>query len=164
MPRTTVTISANSFNPDPVTIHVGDTIEWRNTTNVVQDVTGTTFATGPIQPGQTSLPLAFDFADPELSYHSTTGLTGIVVVVAMETANEVHWPQVRALFTDEDVAHMMPFGLNLGDKDDVCSNFDDILDRVTRNGAGRMPPPPRQKWSDDNVNLLRNWKAAGCPD
>ena len=164
MSRTTVTISANGFNPDPVTIHVGDTIEWANATNAVQDVTGETFATGPIQPGETSLPIAFDSADPGLRYSSTTGFTGTVVVVAMEVSNEIHWPQVRALFTDEDVAHMLPFGLNLGDKDDVCTNFDDILDRVTRTGPGRMPPPPRARWSDNDVNLLRSWKDAGCPD
>ena len=164
MPLTTVTISASGFSPNPVTVHVGDRIEWSNTTNVVQDATGTSFTTGPIPPGQTSLPLAFDFADPGLNYNSTTGFNGTVVVMSAETENEVHWPQVRALFTDEDVAHMIPFGLDLSNKDAVCSNFDDVLDRVTRNGSGRMPPPPRQKWSDDDVNLLRNWKAAGCPD
>ncbi|SRR6266481_3344308 len=166
MPRTTVTIISTGFSPNPVTIQVGDSIEWANSTQQVQDATGATFTTGPIQSGAGSLPISFDFADPNISYTSTTtGFQGSVVVHEAAMAQEtIHWPQVRALFTDEDVQHMLPMGLNLADKDDVCANADDILDRVTRDGAGRMPPPPRTKWLDDQVNLLRTWKTQGCPD
>ena len=164
MALTTVTITATGFNPNPVTVNTGDTIQWINGTTDVQDLTGPTFTTGPIQPGSTSLPLAFDFADPAMGYSSSTGLTGTVIVIEAAGANNVHWPQVKALFTDEDVQHMLPFGLDLSVKDDVCSNFADILDRVTRNGPGRMPPPPRPKWSNDDVSLLQRWKDAGCPD
>src|SRR6266436_5394069 len=133
MPRTTVTIISTGFSPNPVTIQVGDSIEWANSTQQVQD------ATGAIQSGAGSLPISFDFADPNISYTSTTtGFQGSVVVHEAAMAQEtIHWPQVRALFTDEDVQHMLPMGLNLADKDDVCANADDILDRVTRDGAGR---------------------------
>lgn len=166
MPRTTVTIISTGFSPNPVTIQAGDSIEWANSTQQVQDATGATFTTGPIQPGAGSLPISFDFADPNISYISTTtGFQGSVVVQEVAIAPEtIHWLQVRALFTDEDVQHMLPMGLNLADKNDVCANAADILDRVTRNGTGRMPPPPRAKWSDDQVNLLRTWKTQGCPD
>lgn len=163
MPLTTVTILPIGFSPNPVTVQTGDSIEWLNSTNEVQDATGDTFTTGPIQPATTSLPISFDFADPGLNYTSNTGLSGTVIVLGAEVA-DVHWFDVRALFTDEDVQHMLPFGLNLADQNEVCLNFDDILDRVTRTGAGRMPPPPRPRWTEDQVNILRSWKAAGCPD
>jgi hypothetical protein len=163
MPQTIITIESTGFNPNPVTIQAGDTVQWRNATQQEQDASGLTFTTGPIQPGSDSLPIVFDFADPHIAYSSTTGFQG-VVVVSDAAAQQVHWPQVRALFTDEDVQHMLPLGLDLGDKADVCSNAADILDRVTRDGAGRMPPPPRAKWSAADVSLLRTWKAQGCPD
>jgi hypothetical protein len=163
MPRTTVTIFTTGFSPNPVTINAGDSVDWLNSTNVVQDATGDTFTTGPIQPASSSMPLSFDFADPGLNYTSTTGLSGTVIVLQQEVA-EVHWLDVQALFTDEDVQHMLPFGLNLADQNEVCTNFDAILERVTANGPGRMPPPPRPKWTADKVNILRAWKAAGCPD
>jgi hypothetical protein len=165
MAHTNITISNSGFSPESVTIQKGDAIEWVNSSDQVQDATGDTFTTGPIQPGSTSLPISFDFADPGLHYQSTTsGFHGTVIVQAIQSGQVVHWPQVRALFTDEDVDHMLDFGLNLASKDEVCQRADEILDRVTRNGPGRMPPPPRDKWSDDKVNLLRTWKAAGCPD
>ena len=158
-----VNITAAGFSPVSITVTEGDTIQWINSTAQVQDATGQTFATGPIQPGATSLPLLFNFADPGLSYNSTpSGFQGTVVVSAAQEI--VHFPQVRALFTDEDVNHMKPLGLDLSKKAEVSANIDDIIDRVTRNGAGRMPPPPRPKFTEEQVNVLRNWKAAGFPD
>ena len=162
MANVVVTITEAGFNPDPVDIQTGDTITWTNNTQQVQEVSGPTFVTGQIQPATDSLPIVFDFADPHINYTSNTGVAGVVAV--SDPVAFVHWPQIRALFTAEDVQHMLPFGLDLSDKNDVCSQCDDILDRVTRTGAGRMPPPPRPKWSDENVGLLRTWKQQGCPD
>jgi hypothetical protein len=67
--QATVKITAAGFNPNPVVVGfveiVGEPapqcqITWQNTTTVVQDATssdgGQTFTTGPIQPGQSSLP------------------------------------------------------------------------------------------------------------
>lgn len=160
-----VTISNSGFTPQTMTIQEGDSVEWVNSSDQVQDATGDTFTTGPIQPNSNSLPIAFDFASPGISYQSTTsGLQGTIVVQAAQAETVVHWPQVRALFTDQDVEHMLDFGLDLASKNEVCAQAEAILDRVTRNGAGRMPPPPAPKWSDDQVNLLRSWKEAGCPD
>jgi hypothetical protein len=65
---------------------------WQNTTTAVQDATsddgGQTFTTGPIQPAQNSLPIAF--LDPavhreslpqNIPYSSTaSGLTGLLIV------------------------------------------------------------------------------------
>lgn len=163
MANKTVVITDLSFNPNPVTIEVGDTITWSNNTQHVHVVTGPTFTTGQIQPNADSLPIVFDFADPQILYASSAGPQGTIVVNSIQEAI-VHWPQVKALFTDEDVQHMIPFGMDLSNKDDVCSLFEDIVDRVTRNGPGRMPPPPRPKWSDADVNLLRTWKGQGCPE
>lgn len=158
-----VNITAAGFSPVSITVTEGDAIQWTNSTAQVQDATGQTFTTGPIQPGATSLPLTFDFADPGLSYSSTTsGFQGTVVVNPAQQV--VHFPEVRALFTDEDVNHMKPLGLDLSKKAQVAANIDDIIDRVTRNGVGRMPPPPRAKLTEAQVNILRNWKAAGFPD
>lgn len=160
-----ITISNSGFAPQTLTIQEGDSVEWANSSGQVQDATSDTFTTGPIQPDSGSLPIAFDFASPAISYQSTTsGFQGTIVVQATQAGMGVHWPQVRGLFTDKDVEHMLDFGLDLASKDEVCARADEILDRVTRNGAGRMPPPPAPKWSDDQVELLRSWKAAGCPD
>jgi len=86
-----------------------------------------------------------------------------VRVIATAGPTAVRWPQVRALFTDEDVDHMGPLGLDLNDQTTVCQNADEILTRVTSEGDDRMPPPPRAKWTADKVDLLRNWKNQGCP-
>jgi hypothetical protein len=70
---------------------------------------------------------------------------------------------IRPLFTDEDVAHMIPHGLDLSDYDSVKSHQDAILDRVTRapGSFGIMPPPPRDPWTPAQVQLFRDWIAGG---
>lgn len=160
-----VTISNAGFTPQTITIEQGDSVEWVNSSDQVQDATSDTFTTGPIQPNSTSLPISFDAASPGINYQSmSSGFQGTVVVEAGQAETVVNWPQVRALFTDQDVEHMLDFGLDLASKNEVCARADEILDRVTRNGGGRMPPPPAPKWTDSQVNLLRSWKDAGCPD
>ena len=98
MTQATVKITAAGFNPNPVVVGfveiVGEPapqcqITWQNTTTVVQDATssdgGQTFTTGPIQPGQSSLPITFSFSSQflrEIPYSSTaSGLTGTVSIV-----------------------------------------------------------------------------------
>ena len=71
---------------------------------------------------------------------------------------------IRPLFTDMDVAHMKNFGVALDSFDYMRApaHAQRVLDRVSN---GSMPPrrsgePP---WSAENVQLLRDWIAAGYP-
>jgi|ERR1700691_2619799 len=163
MAQLIVNILKAGFIPDPATVSPGDSIVWNNSTIQLQDARGATFATGPIPAGSASLPINFPVADPGQAYRSSTGLQGTVVVIAAAGPAAVHWPQVRALFTDEDVDHMGALGLDLSDQATVCQNADEILTRVTSDGGDRMPPPPREKWTANQIDLLRNWKNQGCP-
>lgn len=62
---------AQSFNPDPVTIKVGQTVAWRNadttTHNATSDTAGA-FVTGSIGPGGTSTPIKMNAAG-SFAYH-----------------------------------------------------------------------------------------------
>ena len=69
---------------------------------------------------------------------------------------------IRPLFTDMDIAHMKGFGVLLDDfgymRDPAHAQH--VLNRVS---DGSMPPrrsgePP---WSSENVQLFRDWIAAG---
>jgi hypothetical protein len=69
---------------------------------------------------------------------------------------------IRPLFTDMDIAHMKNFGVALDDFGYMRdpAHAQKVLDALS---AGRMPPsssgePP---WSPDNVQLFREWIAAG---
>lgn len=69
---------------------------------------------------------------------------------------------IRPLFTDEDVEHMS-FAFNLASYDDVKTNSAAILDRVSRpaGSPGRMPPPPREPWTPEQVQLFKDWINGG---
>lgn len=77
---------------------------------------------------------------------------------------QVHWLDVRALFTDEDVAKMAEIGLDLTSRSAVADDAQDILDRVSRHGPGRMPRPPRAPWPAASVSLFAEWMKQGFPD
>ena len=71
---------------------------------------------------------------------------------------------IRPLFTEMDVEHMKGFGVQLDDFDYMRdpAHAQRVLDRVS---TGSMPPrrsgePP---WSPENVQLFRDWIAAGHP-
>jgi hypothetical protein len=70
---------------------------------------------------------------------------------------------IRPLFTDEDVDHMKPHGLDLSDYESVKGHKDVILDRVSRAPGtfGIMPPPPRDPWTQAQVQLFRDWIDGG---
>ncbi len=77
---------------------------------------------------------------------------------------QVHWLDIRAMFTDEDVARMAEIGLDLTSRSAVADNAQDILDRVTRQGPGRMPRPPRDPWPKASVSLFEEWVNQSFPD
>jgi hypothetical protein len=69
---------------------------------------------------------------------------------------------IRPLFTDMDIAHMKDLGVALDDFDYMRdpAHAQNVLNAVS---SGAMPPrrsgePP---WSPDNVQLFRDWIAAG---
>jgi hypothetical protein len=69
---------------------------------------------------------------------------------------------VRPLFTDMDVAHMRNSGVLLDNFDYMRdpTHAQNVLDKVS---AGTMPPRSSGEpaWSPENVQLFRDWMAAG---
>ena len=63
---------------------------------------------------------------------------------------------IRPLFRNVDIEHMKPLGLDLSSYDDVRDRADDIYDQVSN---GFMPPD--QPWSQDLIQLLRDWMDGG---
>jgi hypothetical protein len=63
---------------------------------------------------------------------------------------------IRPLFRNVDIEHMKPLGLDLSSYDDVRDRADDIYDQVSN---GFMPPD--QPWSQDLIQLFRDWMDGG---
>jgi hypothetical protein len=69
---------------------------------------------------------------------------------------------IRPMFTDLDVAHMKPAGIDLSSAVDVKANADAIYSTVS---SGAMPPPGsgEERWSDEMCQRFKRWHDAGCP-
>ena len=69
---------------------------------------------------------------------------------------------IRPMFTDLDVDHLRPLGLDLSSKDDVAKNADDVYAHVS---AGTMPPPStgEERWTDEMCAKFKQWQTEGCP-
>ncbi|MGB8964536.1 MAG: hypothetical protein WCB99_02735 [Candidatus Cybelea sp.] len=69
---------------------------------------------------------------------------------------------IRPMFTDTDVAHMQPAGIDLSSKDDVTANADAIYTTVS---GGSMPPPSsgEERWSPEMCARFKQWQTQGCP-
>ncbi|HZT95797.1 MAG TPA: hypothetical protein VFB34_03060 [Chloroflexota bacterium] len=65
---------------------------------------------------------------------------------------------IKPLFRPED-REAMEFIFDLWDHQDVSDNADSILERVE---DGTMPCDTR--WSEEQIQLLRRWIAAGRPE
>lgn len=158
------------LNPSAITIVEGDRIVWTNSSAQVQSASsddgGVTFATGPIQPGADSLPIAFDDPTASLPYSCPSGLHGtIAVLVSFERT-------IKPFFTEIDRNAMMDathtFGVitfDLWSHDDCRANWDAIRDSIA---SGRMPPsgpdsdgPWPQAQIDRFVSLFDAWKNGG---
>jgi len=61
-------LGAQSFDPNPGSVKVGQTVAWYNADSTAHDPTGSGFATGLIGPGQTSQSVTFAAAG-NVSYH-----------------------------------------------------------------------------------------------
>ena len=69
---------------------------------------------------------------------------------------------IRPLFTDMDVEHMKPAGMDLSDCASVAAHADAIYRTVT---AGSMPPSSsgEARWSETACDTFKRWQSQGCP-
>jgi hypothetical protein len=67
---------------------------------------------------------------------------------------------IRPKFTDQDIAHMNDFGIDLSDYATVRDNADLILTRL-KDDVTPMPPPPRGPWPPDWIQCFQQWIDAG---
>jgi hypothetical protein len=68
---------------------------------------------------------------------------------------------IRPMFTDLDVDHMQPLGIDLSDRAGVEASADAIY-AVVSNGS--MPPPGSgQRWSPEMCARFKQWQTQGCP-
>jgi plastocyanin len=74
---------SSSFNPNPTTMKVGQTVAWQNTDTTAHDATqdASKFGTGTVTPGATSTPIAMSTAGT-FTYHCTIhpGMIGTITV------------------------------------------------------------------------------------
>jgi hypothetical protein len=67
---------------------------------------------------------------------------------------------IRPMFTDLDVEHMKPAGIDLSDAADVKTNADAIYAVVS---DGSMPPPGTgESWSPEMCARFKSWIDQGC--
>ncbi len=72
---------------------------------------------------------------------------------------------IKDYFTDEDVTHMLTYGIDLRSYDDVKAHSVDIYSRVTSTDDGfRMPPPPREPWIIEWQDNFKIWIDTGYPE
>jgi hypothetical protein len=69
---------------------------------------------------------------------------------------------IRPMFTDVDVAHMKPAGIDLSNKADVETHAEAIYRTVSE---GEMPPPSsgEARWSPEMCERFKQWQSQGCP-
>lgn len=69
---------------------------------------------------------------------------------------------IRPMFTDMDVEHMKPFGIDLSSRDDVEASGDSIFETVS---SGTMPPrnSGEPRWTPEMCERFKAWREQGCP-
>jgi uncharacterized membrane protein len=69
---------------------------------------------------------------------------------------------IRPLFTDLDVEHMKPAGIDLSSRDDVVAHADAIYETVQ---SGSMPPASsgEPRWTERQCARFKQWQTQGCP-
>jgi hypothetical protein len=69
---------------------------------------------------------------------------------------------IRTMFTDLDVAHMKPLGIDLSSKADVEVAAEAIYVTVS---DGSMPPRSsgEPRWSPEMCERFKQWQNQGCP-
>lgn len=69
---------------------------------------------------------------------------------------------IRPMFTDMDVAHMKPAGIDLSDAASVKLHADAIYRTVS---TGSMPPQSsgEARWTAQMCETFKQWQQQGCP-
>jgi hypothetical protein len=69
---------------------------------------------------------------------------------------------IRPMFTDLDVAHMKPVGLDLSDRANVEAHAEAIYTAVSE---GSMPPGSsgEARWSPEMCERFKQWQSQDCP-
>jgi hypothetical protein len=69
---------------------------------------------------------------------------------------------IRPMFTDTDVEHMKPLGIDLSDRAAVEENAEAIYGTVSE---GTMPPRSsgETRWSPEMCERFKRWMSQGCP-
>ena len=68
---------------------------------------------------------------------------------------------IRPMFTDLDVEHMQPFGMDLSSYDDVKAHADAIYSVVV---SGAMPPSGTgERWTPEQCERFKAWQTQGFP-
>jgi hypothetical protein len=69
---------------------------------------------------------------------------------------------IRPMFTDLDVDHMKPAGMDLSNYDDVKKHAIAIYAAVSE---GIMPPSGwnEERWTQEMCNAFKLWQEQGCP-
>lgn len=176
MTQATVKITATGFSPNPLNIPANTQVLWVNATTTVQDATsddgGQTFTTGPIQPGQNSLPITFSKGGAKIPYSSTaSGFKAVVSVQAMPKAGAAaakvsFAADILPLFTAIDIAHMKPMGVLLNqysymsDPSNNHENATTIQEYLTGTQQPRMPMGGPY-WSQQQLDLYAQWMSGG---
>ena len=70
---------------------------------------------------------------------------------------------ILPLYTHDDIAHMKHW-FDLSDKDDNVQNHQIIVNRLQGLGGSVMPPPPYARWTQDKIDLYKQWIADGFHD
>lgn len=81
---------------------------------------------------------------------------------AMESSRALSFSaDIRPLFTDVDVSHMKPKGIDLSSYESVKANAAGILSTVS---SGAMPPPSEnRRWTKEQCDTFEAWIKQGCP-
>jgi hypothetical protein len=176
MTEATVKINATGFSPNPLNIPANTQVVWVNATGTVQDATsndgGQTFTTGPIQPGQNSLPITFSNGGVQIPYSSTaSGLQGLVSVQAMQKSAAAGGgvsfaTDILPLFRAIDIAHMQPAGVLLNQYSYMSNpannhqNATTVQAYLTGAKQPRMPPGG-PFWTQQQLDLYAQWMSDG---
>jgi hypothetical protein len=79
--------------------------------------------------------------------------------MAVSFANDI----LTLFSSTTDIPHMASRGVMLAEYGymSVPANAQNVLDYLDGTKAPRMPPPPRQPWSADDIALFQSWIAGG---
>jgi hypothetical protein len=99
-----------------------------------------------------------NITNPDLTFEQFHGTFIQIADVVAGDVTLTYAHDIRPLFRDKDIGCMTPKGVRLGDSTWMCvaANAQRVFDVLQ---AGIMPPDG--KWTDDKLNLFKNWMDGG---